>query len=274
MLQIVTDSSCDLPAELVKQHNIRVIPLTIRVGGCDYLERVDITPEAFYARMAESSELPKTSQPPPAAFADAFRQLSDYGPVICLTISSGLIGTYESACLGRDLSGVDAIVFDTKAGSLGHGLQVLRACKMAAAGCSISDVVAELTAYRQRMKILILLHTLENIVKGGRLSKFKGALANILNIKVLLHNVDGKVELLEKVRGSKKFYRRALELMQEFCPDMSGRDVGITHFLNPEGLETIKQAMAEQFPPRSVISNYMGATMATYAGRGGMIISF
>jgi len=90
MLHIVTDSSCDLPEELVKQHNIRVIPLTIRVGGCDYLERVDITPEAFYARMAESSELPKTSQPPPAAFADAFRQLSDYGPVICLTISCGL----------------------------------------------------------------------------------------------------------------------------------------------------------------------------------------
>lgn len=274
MLQIITDSSCDLPEELVVEHNIRIIPLTISVDGRDYLERIDISPETFYARMAASRELPKTSQPPPAAFADAFRERAEYGPVICLTISSGLSGTYESACLGRDLSGVDAAVFDTRAGSLGHGLQVLRACKMAAAGCTVDEVIAELTEYRRQMKILILLNTLENIVKGGRLSKFQGTLANILNIKLLLHNVDGKVELLERVRGSRRFYRRVLETMQEFCSDMSDRDVGITHFLNPEGLEHIKKAMGAQCPPRSFVTNYMGATMATYAGPGGMIISF
>lgn len=274
MLQVVTDSSCDLPEELIKEHNIRVIPLTISIDDHSYLERVEITPEVFYEKMANSSNLPKTSQPTPAAFATAFRELSDAGQVICLTISSKLSGTYQSACLGRDLAGVDASVFDTLAGSLGHGLQVLRACKLGQAGYTAKEVVAELTEYRQRMKILILLNTLENIVKGGRLSKFQGALASILNIKLLLHNVEGAVELLEKVRGSKRFLRRVMETIHDFCPDMSERDVGITDFLNPVGSEQIQQALREQNPPRSIITNSMGATMATYAGHGGMIISF
>ena len=274
MLQVVTDSSCDLPEELIRSNNIRVIPLTITVGGRSYLERVDITPEVFYEKMAQSKQLPKTSQPPPAAFAAAFRELADFGQVICLTISSKLSGTYHSACLGRDLAGVGTAVFDTLAGSLGHGLQLLRACTLGQAGCTASEVLAELEEYRKHMKILILLNTLENIVKGGRLSRFEGALASILNIKVLLHNVDGAVELLEKVRGSKKFLRRVMETIQEFCPAMSDRDVGITDFLNPVGSQQIQQAMREQCPPRSIITNSMGATMATYAGHGGMIVSF
>lgn len=145
---------------------------------------------------------------------------------------------------------------------------------MAEAGCTAEEVVAELAEYRSHMKILILLNTLENIVKGGRLSKFQGALANILNIKLLLHNVVGKVELLERVRGSKKFLRRVMETMYEFCPDMSERDVGITDFLNPVGSTRIQAALLEQSPPRRIITNSMGATMATYAGQGGMIISF
>lgn len=274
MLQVVTDSSCDLPEELIKKHDIQIVPLTISIDDHTYFERVDITPETFYEKMAESNSLPKTSQPSPAIFAKAFQEKAESGEVICLTISSKLSGTHQAACMGRDLSGVNASVFDTLAGSLGHGLQVLRACKLAQAGCTASEVVAELADYRKRMKIFILLDTLENIVKGGRLSRFQGALANILNIKLLLHNVDGAVELLERVRGSKKFVRRVMETMQEFCPDMTERDVGITDFLNPDGSESIQKTMREQCSPRSIITNSMGATMATYAGKGGMIISF
>lgn len=274
MIQIVTDSSCDLPEELISKNNIRVIPLTISIGDQSYRERVDITPEVFYKKMAASGSLPKTSQPAPAAFATAFRELSDFGQVICLTISSKLSGTFQSACLGQELSGVDSSVFDTLAGSLGHGLQVLKACKMAQAGCAVKEVLAELSEYRKKMKILVLLNTLENIVKGGRLSKFQGALANILNIKLLLHNVNGAVELLEKIWGSRKLSGRLIQVMHEFCPDMADRDVGITHFLNPSGAGQIQQTMLEQCRPRGFIVNTMGATMATYAGEGGMIISF
>ena len=273
MLQVVTDSSCDLPEELVKQFNIRIVPLTINIDDHAYLERVEITPEEFYDKMAHSCKLPKTSQPPPVAFAQAFRELSHLGQVICLTISSKLSGTYQSACLGRELSGVDVTVFDTLAGSLGHGLQVLKACKLAKAGCIASEVLSELDRYRKEMKIFILLNTLENIVKGGRLSKFQGNLAKILNIKLLLHNVDGEVVLLEKVRGKKRFMDRVFQSIQEFCPDMTGREVGITHFRNPDDAELIRQGLNEKCRPQGYLINKMGPTMATYAGEGGIIVS-
>ena len=274
MLQIVTDSSCDLPKDLIKSNNIRVVPLMINIDNEVFREGVDITSEAFYDKMAQSSSLPKTSQPVPSAFAEAFSELSSFGQVICLTISSKLSGTYQSACLGRQLSGVNAYVFDTMAGSLGHGLQVLKACKLAQAGCTASEVIAELSKYREKMKIIILLKTLENIVKGGRLSKFQGSLANMLNIRLLLHNVEGEVVLLEKVRGSKRLLNRLIQAVKGFCPDMTGRDVGITHFRNPADTEIIKQTLTDQFQPNEIIINNMGATMATYAGEGGIIISF
>lgn len=274
MLQIVTDSSCDLPKELINKFNIKVVPLTINIDDKIYKEGVDITPEGFYEKMAQSARLPKTSQPPPAAFVEAFREGSNHGQVICLTISSKLSGTYQSACLAQELSGVDVSVFDTLAGSLGHGLQILKACELAKAGCTAREVMAELHKYRDEMKILVLLNTLENIVKGGRLSSFHGSLARILDIRLILHNVDGSVGLLEKVRGKKKFMEHVLKNIKEFCPDMTNRNVGITHFNNPIDAEIIKQNLKEECSPNDIIIHTMGSTMATYAGEGGMIVSF
>jgi DegV family protein with EDD domain len=115
MLQIVADSSCDLTEELIKKHNIHIVPLVVNIDGQIYREKVDITPQEFYKKMAQSSQLPKTSQPPPAAFSDMFKELAKSGPILCITISSGLSGTYQSACMGKELSGADVIVFDSLA---------------------------------------------------------------------------------------------------------------------------------------------------------------
>jgi DegV family protein with EDD domain len=132
----VTDSSCDLPKELLERFDITVVPLSVDIDGAIFHEDVDITPREFYEKMAHSTALPKTSQPSPAAFEETFETLGADGPVVCITISSGLSGTYESACLGRDLSGADVTVFDSLTGSLGLGLQVLRACGLARDGRS------------------------------------------------------------------------------------------------------------------------------------------
>jgi DegV family protein with EDD domain len=274
MLQIVTDSSCDLPDELIKKYDIRVVSLIVNIGDEYFREGVDISAEDFYKKMAQSPKLPKTSQPPPPDFAEVFRELSCLGPVICITISSKLSGTYQSACLGRDMAGGDVTVFDSLAGSLGHGLQVLKACELARAGRTAGDVVAELEKYRKEMKILILLNTLDNIVKGGRLSRLQGNIAKILDIRILLHNRNGEVVLLEKVRGRKKFFDRALQMICSLCPNMTGRNVGITHFNNPTGVDTIIKALRDKCHARNFIVNSMGATMATYAGEGGVIVSF
>ena len=114
--------------------------------------------------------------------------------------------------MGKELSGANVTVFDTLAGSLAHGFQVIHAAELAQNGYSIEEIVTELEREREKMNILILLDTLENIVKGGRLSKFQGSLAKILNIKVILEGVNGKVEILEKVQGRRDFKKRHLKL--------------------------------------------------------------
>jgi DegV family protein with EDD domain len=275
MIKIISDSSADLPKELLDKYDITLVPLTVNIDGHDYLEKVDLAPQEFFHKMFSPEVLPKTSQPKPSSFAEAFSQFGPDTEIFCFTISSGLSGTYQSACIGKDLSGAKVTVFDTLAGSLGHGLQIIRAAELAKQGLTVEEIIADLTEYRKNMNILVLLNTLENIVKGGRLSKFQGSLAKILNIKVLLERVEGgKVEIFEKIRGKKKFQKRVLDVIQERGTDFSTVTFGITHTGNEEEVEALKQEIIERFHPKDIIVNYMGATMGTYAGKDGMIISF
>jgi len=124
------------------------------------------------------------------------------------------------------------------------------------------------------MNILILLDTLENIVKGGRLSKFQGSVAKVLGIKVLLEGVEGSIELLEKIRGRNKFLQRPIDIIGERRKDLTNTTFGITHVDNLADAEYLKELIEERYHPQDVIINYMGSTMGTYAGKGGMIISF
>ena len=275
MLHLVTDSSCDLKEDMVKRYNIRIVPLSVNIDGKVYRERVDITPQEFYLKMAASRNLPKTSLPPPTAFLETFKELSQTGPVLCITISSGLSGTYSSAIRAKELSGGDITVFDSLAGSLGHGLQVIKAAELAEAGHSLPEILAELKAYRSRMNILILLNTLDNIVKGGRLSKFQGGLGKLLGIKVLLHSDrEGKVVMKAKARGKTKFLSMVLQEIARRCPDMTSVSAGITHYNNLEDAEFIKKELIEKLHAGQVIINDMGIIMATYAGEGGLIVAF
>lgn len=274
MIQLVTDSSADLPKEILDKYNISVIPLTISINGTEYLEGIDITPREFCDKMLNSKGLPKTSQPSPGVFANVFKALSSKGPVLCLTISSGLSGTYQSACIGRDMSDVDVTVFDTLAGSLAHGLQLIEVGKLIEQGQTLNKILEFLQEYRKRANILILLDTLENIVKGGRLSRFQGSIANLLNIKVILQGIEGKVEIVEKIRGKKKFLNRVVEFIGERKKDFSETVFAITHIDNLKDAEFLRDEIIKKYNPKDVIINYMGGTMGTYAGKGGMIVSF
>ncbi len=273
MLSIVTDSSADLPQDLIERYGITVVPLTVSIGGQEYCEGVDLTAAEFAQKMFACQELPKTSQPSPKSFAEAYARLGKDGQVLCLTISSKLSGTYQSASMAKSLVGADVEIFDTLAGSLGHGIQVLKAAQLAEQGATRAEIVAELERHRDQQTILVLLDTLENIVKGGRLSRFQGSLASLLNIKVLLANHDGAVEMKERIMGKRRFLRHVVELIAEKGLDLSDRVVGITHVDNLADAELLSQEIHRRCHPRQVIINHMGSTMGTYAGRGGMIVA-
>jgi len=275
LIKIITDSSADLPNEMVEKYDITIVPLTVSIEGKDYLEKIDISPQEFFKKMFSTNELPKTSQPSPASFAEAYSKFSEDTELLVLTISSGLSGTYQSAILGKDLTDANVTVFDTLAGSVGHGLLIIKAAELANQGYTMEKIIEELLEYREKMNFLIVLNTLENIVKGGRLSKFQGSLAKLLNIKVIAERInEGKVGIVEKIRGKKKLQSRVLDLIEERGSDLSQVTFGISHTGNLEEAETLKQDIIQRFQPKDVIITYMGATMGTYAGKDGMIISF
>ena len=159
-------------------------------------------------------------------------------------------------------------------GSLAHGIQVLKAAERASQGWTIEQITEELVAMRDQMNILILLDTLENVVKGGRLSKFQGSVAKVLNIKVILEGIQGNIEVLEKVRGNKRFLKRTLDIIDERKQDFSDSIFGISHTGNLEDVEYLKTEIENRFNPKQILINYMGATMGTYVGKGGTIVSF
>ena len=138
----------------------------------------------------------------------------------------------------------------------------------------MEEILDHLEDFRRNQNIFILLDTLENIVKGGRLSKFQGALTKVLDIKVLLEGIEGKVEIKDKIRGKKRFLKKALDTIGERKGDFSDTVFGITHINNLTDAQYMKDQIMERCHPKDVIINYMGATMGTYAGDGGMIISF
>lgn len=138
LLHIVSDSSCDLPEDYMKEHGINTVPLVIRIGNREYMEGVDISSREFYEKMKSSPVLPKTAQPSPAAFARVFDMLSRPGDeILCLTISSKLSGTFQSACIGQAMSTSNVTVFDTLAASSGHALQIMKAVELASRGFSV-----------------------------------------------------------------------------------------------------------------------------------------
>lgn len=275
MIRIVTDSAADLTVDLIEKHDVTIVPLTVSIDGKEYAEGVDLTPEEFYQKMEQSAELPKTSQPTPGLFKEAFTKFAPEDEVLCLTLSSNLSGTYQSALLAKEMADSEVTVFDTLGGTLAQGTQVLKAAHMAEAGKSIDEIIDSLVKFRENMKIIVLLETIENVVKGGRLSKFQGTLAKFLDIKVILEAIDGRVEVAEKVRGKKKFHRRALEMIRERKEDFSETIIGITHTgANMEDVESLKQQLLEHFRPKDIIVNFMGSTIGTYAGKGGIVISF
>lgn len=154
------------------------------------------------------------------------------------------------------------------------GLQALRACELFGAGHAFDEVLDRLAAYRREMNTLVLLSTLENIVRGGRLRRFEGSLSKVVDIMVLLHDVDGEVAVLARMHGKARLLERALDTVRRLRPDLSDRDVGISHFNNPDAVEWLKRALTDQCHPRGFVVSEMGSSLATYAGEGGVIVAF
>jgi DegV family protein with EDD domain len=206
-VKIVTDSAADLTEDLVRAHDIAVVPLTIRFGDDEYTDGVDLTPQAFYDKMAALDVLPATAAPSPGAFEAAFRAAgADGDPVVCINLSSALSATMQSAqTAAKAVAGdVDVRVLDSRSITAGLGLQVLAAAEAAEGGASADEVAAIIDDLSQRTTVYGALDTLENLKKGGRIGGAQAMIGSILSIKPIIDISTGSVTEAGKQRTRKK----------------------------------------------------------------------
>lgn len=276
MIHIVSDSSCDLPDEYLEAHHIPIVPLTIIFPDAEYREKIDIAPEEFYKKMTSSNTLPKTTQPSPAAFLKVFEETASPGDeILCITISSKLSGTFQSANVAKTMTSIPVTVFDSLAASSGHALQVMKAVDMRDKGCSMAEIVDAISEFRRHMTIFVYLQTLENIVKGGRITRFQGTVASIMNIKLICEGIEGEVVPLEKVRGNKRAVERLISLIGERGNgNLSNTTVCITHAQNLQDAELIKTEIINRYNCQNVLIYPVGPTIGAYTGIGGLVITF
>jgi DegV family protein with EDD domain len=214
---LVTDSTADLPAELLKGRNISVVPLTLRLGGKDYLDGIDITPDAFYKQLVASGGLAATSQPATGRFAELYeRLLMENDAVLSLHLSSDLSGTYGAARQAADMAGRGQVtVVDTRLVSLALGLIVLAARQALDAGASPAEAWEQLMPLRDAMRIYFVVGSLEYLRRGGRIGRAGALAGSLLQIKPVLTLSGGVVSPMERVRTADRALARVIDLTRE-----------------------------------------------------------
>jgi DegV family protein with EDD domain len=207
-VRLVTDSSCDLPSDVVEAHGIEVVPLSIRFGEEELTDGVDLDAKAFYDKMAAFDGLPETAAPSPGAFETAFRAQAAAGAdaVVCINLSSALSATMVAAQNGaKALDGeVDVRVVDSKSITAGLGTMLRVAAQAAESGASADEIVALIEDMRERVHVFGGLDTLENLKKGGRIGGAQALVGSLLSIKPIVDISSGSVEEAAKVRTRKK----------------------------------------------------------------------
>ena len=267
MIRLVVDSTFDFSNEFISSHNIDVVPLSVQFGTQSYKEKIDLTTEEFYQKMSASSELPKTSQPAPQLWLEVFEKaVESKDQLIVMTLSSGLSGTYQSACMAAELcADADIEIIDTKNVTLGAQVQALEVLRMIDAGFSFEEVVSKARENVSKVRLIALINTLENLIKGGRLSKVEGAVGALIAIKPFISvDEEGKLVTLSKSRGLRKGISTMVETMKNDNLDVSKPMVTGYTYLD----ETLNQFLSvcddERFNPE--MNSNIGAVVGTHAG--------
>ncbi|MDP4096810.1 DegV family protein [Paenibacillus sp. P96] len=270
---IVTDSTADIPKELVNELHIRIVPLTVMFGEEAFLDGIEMTPERFYPELVKSKELPTTSQPSPAEFTRTYESILAAHPdaqIISIHLSSGLSGTYQSAVIGRSMLDDEqpVTVYDSKSASYGYGYLVVHAARMAAAGRETADIIRSLDELGQRRQLYFLVDTLEYLQKGGRIGKAAATIGTLLNIKPILSiDQDGVIYPVEKARGHKKAMNRIIDMLEQA---IKGQKVNVVlgHTADPSTVEGLTDMLRSRFNVADVLYTEIGAVIGTHVGPG------
>ncbi len=266
-VRVVTDSTSDLPQDIVERYDITVVPLTVFFGDEALLDGVEIDSEQFYPRLTASHVLPRTSQPSAEMFRLAYERLAaETGEIVSIHLSSKLSGTLNSASVARDQSirpDLHIELIDSYTVSLGLGLVVRDAAAAAAGGASLAEVVAAARHAMDRVAVCVAVDTLEYLRRGGRIGRASSFVGSVLSIKPIISVADGEVVPVERVRTHRKAAERIFALATE---DKRAKAVFVACTGDDAQAEAFAARVREDLPHTEVRASRIGPVVGVYVG--------
>ncbi|WP_066256850.1 DegV family protein [Neobacillus drentensis] len=274
-IKIVTDSTMDMPLEMAEQLGIIVVPLSVTINGETYLDRVELQPAEFIETMKNLGELPKSSQPSTGTFLEVYDRLGEEGyEVLSIHMTGKMSGTVRSAESAAQMTNTKVTVIDSMFISLALQFQVREAAKMAKQGKSMEEILSRLEKVREHTKLFIMIDTLENMVKGGRIGKGKAFIGSLLNIKPIASLEGAEYNPVAKVRSHSQVVKF---LAKQFAEDVKGKTIlgaGIVHAEAYELSAKLKAAITDLTGYKDISIDYTGPTISTHTGPGTIALMY
>lgn len=272
-VKIVTDTLSDIPDDVAKELGITLIPLTVSFGHESYLDRIEISAEEFYSRLAKDPVLPTTTQPSPAVFADVYQKLGkETDEILVITLSGKLSGTYQSAINARNMveGNCRIEIIDSQKIVLSFGLAVIAAAKMAKAGAKMDEIIAGVNARLVNSQLVAYFDTLKYLSKGGRVGKAQGMVGSLLSIKPILTIKDGEMAPLTRVRSRAAGIEYLFNAVVN-TPNIES--VGVEHCTTPEDAEKLIDRISSIVPRENIYMSIVCPVVGTYAGPDALAVS-
>ena len=273
---IVTDSTADLTEQEIQDFNIHVVPLNISIQEEHYLDGETITKEEFKNKMIASSELPMTAQPSIGRFVELYDELGkDGSKIISIHLMNSISGTVNAARQAADITESTVTVVDSDFTSRSMGIIVREAAQAAKEGKSAEEVLEVIESTRQRTKLYLTVLNLDNLIKGGRISRVMGAFSNLLNIKLFLEVINGKIEIVQKGRGLKSLQKKYDEVFEEMkaCPN-GIQEIGIMHAGLNEFNQSQIDTLRELFPEAKLTIVMTSPIIMSHTGVDAMAVTY
>ncbi|KAF5041635.1 DegV family protein [Sedimentibacter saalensis] len=275
-IRIVIDSTSDVTDEIIEKYNLKMVPLTVNFENESFLDKVELSSSEFFEKLEKAEKLPTTSQVSPGAFVEAFSEILLEGDqILGIFLASEFSGTYDSARIAKDMIGSDNIrIIDSRSVCLGTFSLILEAIKLVNEKKTIDQIVAELEATKDKVVAIAGLDTLKYLEKGGRLSKGQAVVGSILNIKPVIEIKDGKLAVIEKVRGKNKTIKWIDEWIEKNNYDLSDKTVLLFHARSYDQLKVLRETIEEKYKIKEIIEQEIGPVIGTHAGPGVLGVSF
>ena len=275
-IRIVIDSTSDVTDEIIQKYNIKMVPLTVNFEKESFLDKVELNSKEFFEKLEAAEKLPTTTLVSPGAFVEAFSEiLMDGDQVLGLFLASEFSGTYDSARMAKNMIGSDDIqIIDTRSVCLGAFALILEAIELVHQNKTIEEIVEELEKLKEKIVAVAALDTLKYLEKGGRLSKGQAVVGSLLSIKPIIEIRDGKISVIEKIRGKNKTIKWFDEWIEKNNYDLSDKPVLLFHGKAYEQLKLLREAIEDKYKIKNIIEQEVGAVIGTHSGPGVLGIGF